>query len=101
MKGLLGELRNLDRPQYKKFVINRLKDFSKGKGEILLQEGMDYAFESEELRGLDVSCETVSDGFLIKDGNVVYDNSFSSIIDYKKDELKKIISDELFSEGKI
>lgn len=101
LEKVYQNLKNLDRPQYKKFVTNRLKDFPNKNAQILLKEGMEYAFESVDLGGLSVSNETVDDGFLIKDGKVIYDNSFSSIIDYEKDDLKKIISKELFSEGTI
>nr|WP_072536813.1 V-type ATP synthase subunit E [Anaerococcus mediterraneensis] len=101
LEKVYHSLKNLDRPQYKKFVTNRLKDFPNKNAQILLKEGMEYAFESGDLGGLSVSNETVDDGFLIKDGKVIYDNSFSSIIDYEKDDLKRIISKELFSEGTI
>ena len=62
---------------------------------------MEYAFNSSELKGLSVSNETTDDGFIIKDGNVTYDNSFSSIIDYERDEIKKIISDALFTKEEL
>ena len=62
---------------------------------------MESAFNSEDLKGLKISEETTDDGFIIKDGNVTYDNSFSSIIDYEKDQIKKIISDALFTKEEI
>ena len=98
---LVAKLRDLDKDSYKKFVLNRLKDFE-AKGEaIILKEGMKDAFDPAELKGLRLSDEVTDDGFLIKDGNVTYDNSFSSIIDYEKDEIKKIISDALFTKEEI
>lgn len=93
---LLDKLKNMDEESYKKFVENRLKDFPKKDAEILLQEGMDSVYS---VGGLKVSSETVEDGFLIRDDKVIYDNSFSSIIDYEKDELKKEISDFLSKEN--
>lgn len=98
---VLSELKNLDRPAYKRFVLNRLEDFPHSNAEIILKEGMEYAFNSSELKGLSVSNETTDDGFIIKDGNVTYDNSFSSIIDYERDEIKKIISDALFTKEEL
>lgn len=101
MGKVLKELKNLDRPAYKRFVLNRLNEFPHSNAEIILKEGMEYAFNSSELKGLNVSNETTDDGFIIRDGNVTYDNSFSSIIDYEKDEIKKIISDTLFTKEEI
>ena len=101
MGKVLKELKNLDRPAYKRFVLNRLNEFPHSNAEIILKEGMEYAFNSSELKGLNVSNETTDDGFMIRDGNVTYDNSFSSIIDYEKDEIKKIISDTLFTKEEI
>ena len=101
MGKVLKELKNLDRPAYKRFVLNRLNEFPHSNAEIILKEGMEYAFNSSELKGLNVSNETTNDGFIIRDGNVTYDNSFSSIIDYEKDEIKKIISDTLFTKEEI
>lgn len=98
---VLAELKNLDRPAYKRFVLNRLEEFPHSSAEIVLKEGMEFAFNSSELKGLNVSNETTNDGFMIKDGNVTYDNSFSSIIDYERDEIKKIISDALFTKEEI
>ena len=98
---LLTKLNNLDKDSYKKFVLNRLKDFDAKGGEIILKEGMKDAFDPQELKGLTISEKTTNDGFMIKDGNVSYDNSFSSIIDYEKDEIKKIISDALFTKEEI
>lgn len=101
MGKVLKELKNLDRPAYKRFVLNRLNEFPHSNAEIILKEGMEYAFNSSELKGLNVSNETTDDGFIIRDGNVTYDNSFSSIIDYEKDEIKKIISDALFTKEEL
>ena len=98
---LLKNLKNLDGDSYKKFVLNRLKDFDAKSGEIILKEGMKDSFSPEELKGLTISEEVTDDGFLIKDGSVTYDNSFTSIIDYEKDEIKKLISDALFTKEEI
>ena len=98
---LLKNLKNLDGDSYKKFVLNRLKDFDAKGGEIILKEGMKDAFDPQDLKGLTISENTTDDGFMIKDGSVTYDNSFSSIIDYEKDEIKKIISDALFTKEEI
>ncbi|WP_308653320.1 V-type ATP synthase subunit E [uncultured Anaerococcus sp.] len=98
---VLAELKNLDEQSYKKFVLKRLEGFPESNAEIILKKGMESAFNSEDLKGLKISEETTDDGFIIKDGNVTYDNSFSSIIDYEKDQIKKIISDALFTKEEI
>lgn len=98
---LLAKLKDLDKDSYKKFVLNRLKDFDAKGGEIILKDGMKDAFDPQDLKGLTISEKTTDDGFMIKDGSVTYDNSFSSIIDYEKDEIKKIISDALFTKEEI
>ncbi len=98
---LLAKLKDLDKDSYKKFVLNRLKDFDAKGGEITLKDGMKDAFDPQDLKGFTISENTTDDGFIIKDGSVIYDNSFSSIIDYEKDEIKKIISDALFTKEEI
>ncbi|WP_311482134.1 V-type ATP synthase subunit E [uncultured Anaerococcus sp.] len=98
---VLSGLKDLESPAYKRFVLNRLEKFPYSSAEIFLKKGMEGIFDSSELKGLKVSEETTDDGFIIKDGNITYDNSFSSIIDYEKDEIKKIISDALFTKEEI
>ena len=98
---VLADLKNLDEASYKKFVLKRLEGFPESNAEIILKEGMASVFNSDDLKGLKISEETTDDGFIIKDGNVTYDNSFSSIIDYEKDQIKKIISDALFTKEEI
>lgn len=98
---LILKLKNLDKDSYKKFVLNRLKGFEAKDAVIILKDGMKDAFNQEDLKGLTISEEATDDGFLIKDGNVTYDNSFTSIIDYQKDEIKKLISDALFTKEEI
>lgn len=98
---LILKLKNLDKDSYKKFVLNRLKGFEAKDAVIILKEGMKDAFNQEDLKGLTISEEVTDDGFMIKDESVTYDNSFTSIIDYQKDEIKKLISDALFTKEEI
>ena len=77
IERLMEELKGLDNHSYKKFVLNRLKDFPGKKADILLRDGT--FFDSEDLKGLNVSYETVDDGFIIKDGDVIYDLSLIHI----------------------
>ena len=98
---VLSDLKNLDEASYKKFVLKRLEGFPESNAQIILKEGMAYVFNSDDLKGLKISNETTDEGFIIKDCNVTYDNSFSSIIDYEKDQIKKIISDALFTKEEI
>ena len=101
LEKLQYELTKLDKKKYRDFVLNRISNQSFMDSEILLQEGMEDALSQEDLKGIKVSHETVREGFVIRDNKVSYDNTFSSIIDYDKDVLKKIISDELFEKGSL
>lgn len=40
--------------------------------------------------------ESIDEGFVLSSGNIIYNGSFDNLIESKKDELEKMISDELF-----
>ena len=101
MEKVIEKLKNLDEKDYKDFVLNRIKDFDGRGADLVLKEGMENAFDEADLNGLNILDETTDDGFIIKSKNLTYDNSFSSIVDYEKDEIKKIISDALFTKDAI
>ena len=81
---------------YQKFVKNALKEIDIEDGEILLQKDMKYHFKKEDFPKLTISDETVDGGFIVRKGNIKYDISYKSLIDFNKDELEKIIAEKIF-----
>lgn len=93
---LLEKLRKLGPNDYKKFVENRLKEIDVNNGEILLQKDMKYHFDENSFNGLRLSKESVDEGFVVRSGKISYDNRYSSLLNYDRDNLEKIIADRIF-----
>lgn len=96
---LLEKLRKLGPNEYKQFVENRLKEIDIETGEIILQKDMQYHFSDEDFNGLKVSNESTDEGFIVRSGKISYDNRYSSILNYDRDSLEKIIADRIFKWG--
>lgn len=96
LESLKEKLKQISDQDYKKYVLNTLKNMDVKNAEIVLQEGKQNIFSPEEIKKLKVSEQTVEDGFVIRSGKIEYDSKFSSLIDYKKDEFKKQVIEEIF-----
>ncbi|MDO4594498.1 MAG: V-type ATP synthase subunit E [Tissierellia bacterium] len=88
-------LKNMDKKDYERFVKNSLKNLSPEDGKLLLQKSMDK--NDFDFGDFEISKETVDEGFALKKGNILYDNKFSSLVDYNKNEYEKIIIEKLFN----
>lgn len=99
LEKLIKKLEELGPNSYKTFVLNRLKDSGIEKGEILLQKDMKFHFKEEDFHGLKISNDSVDGGFVVKDGKILYDNTYKSLVNFEKDSLEKIIVDEIFKWG--
>lgn len=93
---LLQRLRKLGPNEYKRFVENRLKDIDVKTGEIILQKDMKYHFSDADFDGLKLSSESTDEGFIVRSGKISYDNRYSSLLNYDRDNLEKIIADKIF-----
>ena len=60
---------------------------------------MKFHFKEEDFHGLKISNESVDGGFVVKNGKILYDNTFKSLVNFEKDSLEKIIVDEIFKWG--
>ena len=99
LEKLIKKLGKLGPNAYKEFVLNRLKNSGIEKGEILLQKDMKIHFKEEDFDGLKISDESVEGGFAVKEGKILYDNTYKSLVNFEKDSLEKIIVDEIFKWG--
>lgn len=91
------KLKNIDHDLYLKYVENTIKSLSiKKDSEILLTE-KEKEIVGENLFGIKVSNETVESGFSLKNGKVLFNNDFSSIVEASKEDLEREISKMLFS----
>ena len=99
LEKLKEKLKTISDKDYKKYVLKSLENIKAKDGQILLQEGKKELFKADELKGYKISSESVEEGFVVKSGKIEYDNRFSSLIDYKKDEFERQIIEEIFKWG--
>ncbi len=89
-------LKNLNEEDYVNFLKNRLSTLKlKGSETLIVPEKM--RAKVKKLGLADVSdAEAVDSGFLLKDGNIIMNFSFDSLVDFLREELEGEIASELF-----
>lgn len=91
------KLKTLNHDDYLKFVENSLKTLEvREDSEIILTEN-EKKLAGEKLFGVKVAAETVESGFSLKNGKIILNNEFSSLIDLVKEDLEQEVADKLFS----
>jgi len=91
------KLKDIDHDLYLKYVENALKSLDvKEDSEILLTE-KEKSLAKETLFGIKVADDTVLSGFSLRNGKILFNNEFSSIIDNLKEDLEQDIAKMLFS----
>ena len=91
------KLKTLNHDDYLKFVENSLKALEvREDSEIILTEN-EKKLAGEKLFGIKVADETVESGFSLKNGKIILNNEFSSLIDLVKEDLEQEVADKLFS----
>ena len=84
------KLKTLNHEDYLKFVENSLKTLD-------VKEDSETKRAGEKLFGIKVAKETVVSGFSLKNGKIILNNEFSSLIDLIKEDLEREVSIRLFS----
>ena len=96
LEKALERLKNIDKNSYSEFVENVLKSLKISKNaEIILTRKMKEEF-GDEIFGYKVSDDVVESGCSIKDGNLVYNNEFSNLLEFNKEDLEKEILKKIF-----
>lgn len=96
LNKVLEKLKDLNREDYLRFVENILRNLKLSQGaEILLTEKMKKELGTNIL-GYKISEQTVESGCSIRDGKVVYNNEFSNIIDFNREDLEREILSKIF-----
>lgn len=91
------KLKTLNHDDYLKFVENSLKALEvREDSEIILTEN-EKKLAGEKLFGIKVADETVESGFSLRNGKIILNNEFSSLIDLVKEDLEQEVADKLFS----
>lgn len=91
------KLKTLNHDDYLKFIENSLKALEvREDSEIILTEN-EKKLAGEKLFGIKVADETVESGFSLKNGKIILNNEFSSLIDLVKEDLEQEVADKLFS----
>lgn len=94
-----NRLEDLNEDEYIKFLTNSLEDMSlKGTEFLVVPDKMKSKVKSIELFPKVAEDEAVDSGFLLKDGDVVMNFSFDSLVDYLREELETQIARDLFKE---
>ena len=92
----LERLKNIDKNSYLEFVKNVLKSLKISKNaEIILTRKMKDEL-GEEIFGYKISDDVVESGCSIKDGNLIYNNEFSNLLEFNKEDLEREILNKIF-----
>ena len=96
LEKALERLQNLDKDRYLEFVENTLKKLNISENaEIILSRKMKNIL-GDEIFGYKVSDDVVESGCSIKDGKVVFNNEFSNLLEFNKEDLEREILKKIF-----
>ena len=93
------KLININEEDYVAFLTSNIKDIQfKGTEVLIVPSNMIAKVKSLSLSPKVSEEEVVESGFLIKDNDIILNYSFSSLVDYLRDELESEIAKDLFKE---
>ena len=96
LEKALERLKNIDKDSYLDFIKNALKSLNVSKNaEIILAKKIKDTL-GNEIFGYKVSDNVVESGCSIKDGKVVFNNEFSNLLEFNKEDLEKEILKRIF-----
>ena len=96
LERVLERLKNIDTKKYLKFVENILKNLNLSKNaEVMVSKDMKLAL-GDKILDYRISDQTVESGCSIKDGNLIYNNEFSNLIEFNREELEREILNKIF-----
>ena len=96
LEKALERLKNIDKDSYLEFVENTLKKLNISENaEIILSRKMKNIL-GDEIFGYKVSDVVVESGCSIKDGKVVFNNEFSNLLEFNKEDLEREILKKIF-----
>ena len=96
LERVLERLKNIDTKKYLKFVENILKNLNLSKNaEVMVSKDMKLAL-GDKILDYKISDKTVELGCSIKDGNLIYNNEFSNLIEFNREELEREILNKIF-----
>ena len=96
LEKVLERLKNIDTKKYLKFVENILKNLNLSKNaELIVSKDMKLAL-GDKILDYKISDQTVESGCSIKDGNLIYNNEFSNLIEFNREELEREILNKIF-----
>ena len=96
LERVLERLKNIDTKKYLKFVENILKNLNLSKNaEVIVSKDMRLAL-GDKILDYRISDQTVESGCSIKDGNLIYNNEFSNLIEFNREELERETLNKIF-----
>ena len=96
LERVLERLKNIDTKKYLKFVENILKNLNLSENaELIVTKDMRLAL-GDKILDYKISNQTVESGCSIKDGNLIYNNEFSNLIEFNREELEREILNKIF-----
>ena len=96
LERVLERLKNIDTKKYLKFVENILKNLNLSKNaEVMVSKDMKLAL-GDKILDYKILDKTVESGCSIKDGNLIYNNEFSNLIEFNREELEREILNKIF-----
>lgn len=96
LNKVLEKLKNLEEADYFHFVENVLKQIGKTEeAELILSNGMKKKL-GKKIAGYKISSQTVDSGCSIKIGEIIYNNEFTTLLDFYREDLEKEILEKIF-----
>ena len=92
-------LENIDENNYMSFLKQNLSNINlKGSEILIVPKKFKDAVEKSGVFSNISNDETVKSGFLLRDGNIISNYSFESLVDFRREDIEVEIAQELFQE---
>ncbi|MDD2446482.1 MAG: V-type ATP synthase subunit E [Tissierellia bacterium] len=92
-------LKNIDEVDYINFLKNNIQEIDlKGSNVLIVPEKFKEAIKGLGLYSNISETDSVESGFLIKNGNIVMNYSFESLLDFMRDDIEGEVAKTLFQE---
>ncbi len=89
------DLANIDEKTFISLVKKSLGEVELNKdSELIVPENRKEALKKEDL-GIKISKDTVENGFSLRNGDIIYNNTFDALVESRRDELEREIANQL------
>lgn len=97
LKLATEKLNNLSEEDYLNYIRSEINSVELSNNAQLLVMDKYKNFIINKLDTIKVSDRTVDSGFVVEDGNIIYNNDFKNIIENNRSEIEEMVFNELFN----